>query len=156
MFLPAKLDVRRLHDTIEKIEWGRPTSRGEGKTLAYIHLMIAEVLLGDSENRYLYVGENEILTRYVAHDFLQLFEELRPDYFYSIERRQEAPTMILIENQVFKFISSFQFIHSSRHHDRKFNRIFFDVSKEQQFKLDRNGELMNAFITLQSCGADFK
>lgn len=155
MFLPAKLDERRLQSVIEKIERGGFLERGEGKTLALIYLMVAEVELGDPTNRYLYIGENEIVTRYVAHDFLTLIEEILPGYFEKRGGAERAPSMIVVEKQVFHFISGEEFIDGCRSPKGKFNRIFVDITSVKQDQLDRNGALMVAFIDHQGRGADF-
>lgn len=80
MFIPTTLDYDRLHSVVDSIRSGLPTSRGEGRTLAYLYLMLGEAALGNMGNTYLYVAPNENMANWVSKEFAQL---LHDEYGYG-------------------------------------------------------------------------
>jgi hypothetical protein len=159
--LPAfkQLDLFRLHDVIRKIERGQLIGRGEGQTVARAYLMLGELELGDTNARYLYVGENSLCTKWFAREFHVLVGELFPEMKGTIDSRSDwSPDTIVVPNgQVYRFMCAERMVQNSAEalRGQRFDKVFFDVSWVMQDDLDREGRLTEAMIILQENGAEF-
>lgn len=80
------LDIDRLHEVIDG-GLDTPYPRGQGRTTAFVALMIGEAQLGDPGNDYLYIGENQHWTKDVAHEFARVVKEEG----FSVTIRESAP-----------------------------------------------------------------
>lgn len=74
MFSFEGLDIDRLHFHVNHRN-DRIWAGGEGRTTAFISLMVGEAQLGDPGNVYLYVGETRKWIRKVAHNLADVLKE---------------------------------------------------------------------------------
>jgi hypothetical protein len=117
-----KLDIDRLHTVTQQIltgEAGNNVKRGDGRTTAYLYLMLGEVDGGDYGNDYMYVGYNLEKT---MQKFVEIL--LEAGYPCSIE----GPTInVPTTDQSFLFVlntySQLQLVFNG---PLKFNRVFND------------------------------
>lgn len=163
LFLPSyeNLDLHRLQTVVERIHHGDRFHRGEGQTVARIYLMFGEVEVGDPDNRYLYVAENSLCAKWVSRDFLELIYRVFPEMKNSVDIKRHPEfypdTVVLPNGQVYRFVSVDWIADwaEARLRGCRFSKVFFDVSADKQYELDRqNTELIDALEDLQSTGAE--
>lgn len=87
------LDVNRLHQVLD-----HPTyKRGEGRTMAYLHLMVTEVLIGTG-SRYLYLSE---VPYHHCKGMLREFRKILESPQYDLECEFRPGNRIWIERDNF-------------------------------------------------------
>ena len=155
MFLPKELDLHRLEEVTRRILKGLPLERRNGRTLAYLYMMKGEVELGAWGNKYLYVTDNSDLARSALREFAELLKREYSAYGDGIEVDINRGRLLFLGGLMFEFIGAPQFTEPQRIRGRTYDRVFFDVSGDTQWELDRNGDLMAAMETLRQLGADF-
>jgi hypothetical protein len=64
------LDVDHLHHTLEQIYAGADTVAGDGRTTAYMHMLLGEVWLADAGSCFVYVAETPQAARNAMLRFL--------------------------------------------------------------------------------------
>lgn len=126
LYILGEFDVDRLHAVVD----GRLEGRACGHTFATLMLMLGEAQLGDSFNKYLYVGEGgEGNAKYVMKAFAQILEY---EGFKVTQRGTRS--LYVSDDDVTSRVMSFMFMPASADIDIKiagaeFNKIFFDVSR---------------------------
>jgi hypothetical protein len=99
--------------------------------------MLAEVELGDTGNRYLYVAETNAFAERVGAEFMQLVK----DYYHPdvVAPGSNYRKVVLGNQLIFEFISVDRvagILPGSR-----FCRVFFDVTEAKMNRLDQAGEM---------------
>ena len=88
----------------------------------YVDLLVGEVLLGDVNNKYLYIGEDQESQQNAMHGFCRRVVE---------EGQQLTTTMFVTGNIVVNGTQRFTFVNKSQNDctikGMSFNRIFIDV-----------------------------
>jgi hypothetical protein len=141
--IPPNIDLDRLHETIEQLEGQQYRGRQEGKTTAYLMLMVGEAELGADANTYLYIGINTFFTSRVAKTFAKLLSEEHPE---MVIVRHDQRKVVVNGTQRFFFISAHEAIQNpSLLRGWAIDRVFVDLDDETQYDLDRNGDLTRMF-----------
>lgn len=135
MIVPYVTDIDRLHAAVELILSDKYRGRREGKTFAYITLMAHEVELGDYDNTYVYIGENERHTTEVMKEFIA---HVRHTYGDAVITETILRNRVIANGRRFMFMSATSCL-DCRIRGITIHRIFFDVSTEKQQQLDRTG-----------------
>jgi hypothetical protein len=111
MIVPRNLDLDWLHTAVQLLTSGRYRHRREGKTVAYLMLMLGEAELGGLHNNYLYVGQSAMFTSRVQKEFIDIVSATLPYedvqhirnkvsvnaqqyFFHPIETLVERPELI--------------------------------------------------------------
>lgn len=132
LYILEETDIDRLHDVID----GRVGGRACGNTFATLMLMLGEAQLGDSFNKYLYVGENAVIVKSIMRTFAHILEH---EGFKVTQHGTHS--LYVSENDTTSRVMSFMFMSVTNDIDIKvagmeFNRIFVDVSdwKRMEYK----------------------
>lgn len=146
MIVPPFVDIDRLHATIEQLEKQEHRGRQEGKTVAYLMLMLGEVELGGATNTYLYVGESTFFTAQAAKSFAKLIRRELPDIPVELSTSEKV---VINGTQTFLFISAPAAIQNTcRIRGLSIDRVFVDLDDATQHRLDHDGELTRMFQQL--------
>jgi hypothetical protein len=143
MIVPRQLDIDWLHSTVELLVSGRYRHRREGKTVAYLMLMVGEIELGGHQNNYLYIGQTADFTQRVQDEFVNISKTI----VSSTPQYQRNKVSIDAQNFFFYPID----ILIQRPGIVKgwtLDRIFMDIDDGTQRKLDKDGRLDALFRTL--------
>lgn len=130
------LDLERLHYTINSRLLHTDRPRGLGRTMAFIALMVGEAENGDFGNTYLYVGENIVVTKEVAHSVKQILLNRH----FDVTSRQSGTRTTLFVGDADHLVKTFRFIPATGI-DREdvcgwvFDDIFVDVSSEPFYQV---------------------
>lgn len=141
MIVPQVVDLDWLHYSIDLIQSGRYRYRAEGKTVAYLHLMLGEYEVGDPNNTYLYVGQTTRHTEDVKQDFVNLIHRTYGERAVSSKTNNVVVTS---SGQRFFFMSLASMTPQSIR-GLYIDRIFFDVDDATQREYDRQGKLQELF-----------
>lgn len=150
MFIPETVDFGRLAQSTHSLLTHDPTflrTRGNGKTLAYMYLMLGEYWLGEQGNSYIYVGENQHVSRMVGASFAELLEQEGVELGLKRNTAVSAELIVLKDkNMRFMFVGVNRFCEQSFYAGRRASRIFFDVTPRKQHELDQltKGDLYQA------------
>lgn len=144
--IPRKLDLDWLESSVELILSGEHRYRQQGKTVAYLMLMVGEVELGGPSNVYVYIGERTIATEKVRADFHKLITEQLGNEVIT----KHTQTRVDVGDQQFHFLPVHRLISNPQLFRglSGIDRIFFDVDDSTQEKLDANGDLSALFDTI--------
>ncbi len=143
MILPRNLDIDWLHEATQLVVSGRYRHRREGKTVAYLHLMLGEVMLGGPHNNYMYVGENDMITGRVMRDFKSLAETVGS----NVELRTYTKATCGAQ-QYFFFPITHLIAAPQKLATMSLDRIFMDIDDTTQKRLDADGKLSTLFSEL--------
>lgn len=144
-FIPKELDLDRLHKATDIIVNGGYRYRQEGKTVAYLMLMLGEAQLGDRDNKYWYIGHSRGRAKAVAEAFAELLRQevdIEPISYVGFGRIE------LDYGPSFTF-TSYE-VHKSAACGARFNRVFMDLDNKLMDKLESDGKLA-AFSTDVLC-----
>lgn len=143
MIVPKGLDIDWLHATVELLLSGRYRHRREGKTVAYLMLMLGEIELGGLQNVYLYVGETNATAMDVKHELIRVANKTCD---VQIEDMQNK---VWISEQLFLFYSIDTLVlRPELVKGWTLDRIFMDIDDRTQRKLDKDGRLNQLFTEL--------
>lgn len=146
MILPRRLDLDWLHEATTLVSSGEYRHRREGKTVAYLHLLLGEATLGGPQNNYLYIGDNDMITGRVMRSFKALVEEAEPELHVDLRSYNKAT----IGEQQYFFYPVGQLIKDpNKVRTLSLDRIFVDVDDATQSRLDYDGLLTKLFQELQ-------
>ena len=147
MIFPPNLNLDRLHAVAETLPFNLRRNRGQGTTVAYLTLMLAEVELGDRTNHYLYVGETREFTDRISVEFRRLVgEKFFPDL---VELDSNYSHVSLYTGQRFSFINVDRINVALR--GNAYNRIFFDVTEKKMRELDNVALMEEILENMQVC-----
>lgn len=143
------LDIDRLHRCVEKINAGKPFARGEGGTTAMLVLLYNDVILGDFNNRYIFVSDTAVSAGMSAYEFCDTL------YQNDIPIQHASQQLIRFEWGMdihFMGIDRFCNTHSLR--GMKIARAFIDVSVDRRRQFDRDGKFIEAIMMIKYRGGD--
>jgi hypothetical protein len=144
MIVPRYLDLDWLHSATELLLSGRYRHRREGKTVAYLMLMVGEAEVGGPQNNYLYIGETAVFTTQVATEFAKIIKDIIPTAFVRGEHNR-----VRVNEQLFCFYPIDQLITSPQTvRTLSIDRIFMDIDDRTQRRLDKAGTLDTLFHQL--------
>lgn len=146
MIFPRNVDLDRLHAAVELITSDRYRHHREGKTAAYVSLMVGEVELGGQHNNYLYIGSDGFFTSRVLREFKRVVLEMVPEARITSWTHDK---IVVNETQQFFFRSVHDLIKNpSLVSGWSLDRIFVDIDTVTQQRLDKNGHLSEMFQAL--------
>lgn len=143
--IPTQLDLDWLHQAVDLIRSGRYRHRREGKTVAYVMLMIGETELGGPQNTYLYIGESMMLSDRVRGEFAKQVKIV-----HGVDAiTRHTSTLVAVREQRFYFFSIRSLMSTpSLVQSIDIDRIFFDVDDAVQKRLDADSKLSSALQQL--------
>lgn len=143
MIVPKTLDIDWLHATVELLLSGRYRHRREGKTVAYLMLMLGEIELGGPQNVYLYIGETSSTAYDVKRELIRVVEKTTDAHV------EDMQTKVWINEQLFLFYSIDTLIQQPGVvKGWTLDRIFMDIDDRTQRRLDKEGRLNTLFTEL--------
>lgn len=122
MLIHNHIDCDRLHAAVIDINSGLPSDDPYSRTLAYVYLMLGEVVLGDANNTYLYVAPEQIIVTWAMREFTYLVMQ---EYGREAIIRMSDGIVQTTYNQRFIFVSAPQVATHTR--GISINRAFYDV-----------------------------
>ena len=146
--MPNKLNLDLLHSATELILSGSYRHQSQGKTVAYIQLMLGEVELGGRNNHYMYIGETSGAVLAARKAFAAAAKALIPT---AIVDESRSANTLYINDQRFFFTPIEMLIEAPKWGgfiSFDIDRIFMDISDETQQRLDRDGSLTKTFERL--------
>lgn len=147
--MPSRLDIDRLHRCVEKINAGEPFARGEGGTTAMLVLLYNDIILGDLNNRYIFVSDTTVSAGCAAWQFRETLHEDGVPVMHASQQ------LIRFEwGMDVHFMGVDWFCNTNSLRGTKIARAFIDVSVDRQRYFDRDGKFIEAIMTIKHRGGD--
>lgn len=143
MIVPRQLDIDWLHNAVDLLVSGRYRHRREGKTVAYMMLMVGEVELGGPQNNYLYVGETALFTSRVQKEFIDIVNKTVVAHVEHTRYRVSVDAQNFFFHSIDALVQRPELVKGY-----SIDRIFMDIDDGTQRKLDKDGRLDNLFQAL--------
>lgn len=146
MTVPEELDADRLHKVTETLLNGGYRYRKQGKTVAYLELMVGDLLLGDYDNTYLYIANS--MER--AEEVCSAMRALIVTTFGDSAIRHYSRRQIECEHGAKFYFGSVDFTHSLLC-GLRLDRAFVDLDDKQIHQLELSGKWQEFVERLLVC-----